>query len=104
MIRPLTLGAVALLIYPFCLVANVMSFAARDAPTTRIVAPLPLIAWKCFLWGSTIYPLVYLVAAGISLFLKSNDRPSAARRAAWVPLIYLACLLLCFVTAVATFA
>jgi hypothetical protein len=99
---PLALGAVALLIYPFCLLANVMSLAAMDAPATRVADPLPRLALRGFLWGSTIYPVVYLVAAGVSVFLSSNDRLVGARRVAQTPLIYLAGVLLCFLIALAT--
>ena len=96
---PLTMGAFALLIYPFCLVANVMSLAAMDAPQTRVVGRLQRLSMQGFLWGSTVYPVVYLVAAGISRSLASDDRSVGARRAAQAPLIYLLVVLLCFVTA-----
>ena len=94
---PLILGALVLLIYPFCLLANVMSLSAMDAPRTRITAPLHRRVMQAFLWGSNLYPLVYAIAAALSLFLSSNDRPTAARRVAWVPLIYLLGVLQCFV-------
>jgi hypothetical protein len=97
-IGPLTLGALVLLIYPFCLGANVMSLAAMDAPETRVVDRLQRLSMQGFLWGSTVYPVVYLIAVGISRFLSSNDRPVGARRMAQAPLIYLLAVLLCFVT------
>lgn len=96
---PLTLGAVALLVYPFCLTGNIMSLSAMDAPQTRVDNPLQRLSLQGFLWGSNIYPIVYLIAAGISLFLSSNDRRVGARRVAQAPLIYLAGVLLCFVAA-----
>ena len=96
---PLTLGALALLVYPFCLAANVMSLAAMDAPQTRVAGRLQRLSMQGFLWGSTVYPAVYLLAAGISRFLDANDRPVGARRAAKAPLIYLLAVLLCFVAA-----
>jgi hypothetical protein len=96
------LGALPLLIYPFCLLANVMSLAAANIPTTRPVDPLPAVAWKGFLWGSTIYPAVYVVAAGITLFLSSNDRETGARRVACFPLVYLVAVLVLLVVARAT--
>ncbi len=92
---PLAQGAVALLVYPFCLVGTVMAMAA---PTPNTGA-LGMLAIRGFVWGWTIYPLVYLVAAAISLLLSSNERPVAARRVAQVPLVYLLVVLLCFVAA-----
>jgi hypothetical protein len=80
----LTLGALVLLIYPFCLLANVMSLAGVDAPQTRVAGPLQRLSWLGFLWGSTVYPVVYLIAAGISRFLSSNGRPVQGDRM-WHP-------------------
>ena len=94
-IGPLAAGGLVLLVYPFCLLANVMSLAAVPAPGTA-VKPLPLIASKVFLWSSTLYPLVYLLAAGASLLLASNERRAVAHRVAQVPLVYLLFVLLCF--------
>ena len=95
---PLAQGAIVLLLYPFCLLANVMSVSALETQGASI-GPVPRLAMKGFLWGSIIYPVVYLVAAATSVFLASNDRPVGARRVAQAPLIYLIGLLLCFVTA-----
>src|SRR5688500_11369644 len=85
-------GALVLLLYPFCLIGTVMALAAPKPE----VGPFGLLVFRGFLWGWTIYPAVYLVAAGVSLLLSSNERPEAARRVAQVPLIYLVGVLLCF--------
>ena len=92
---PLAQGAIVLLAYPFCLLANVMSFAAVPAQGAAPKLALRL-ASGAFLWSSTLYPVVYLLAAAVSLFLSSNDRAVAARRVAQVPLVYLLGVLLCF--------
>lgn len=96
----LAAGGGVLIVYPFCLIANVMSLAAL--PATAGIGLLPSLARKAFLWGSTIYPVLYLFAAGMSVFLSSNDRQMGTRRIAQAPLIYLAGLLLCFVIAIVT--
>ena len=93
---PLAQGAIVLLVYPFCLLANVMSLAAVPAQGAAPGLALRL-ASGAFLWGSTLYPVVYLLAAAVSLFLSSNDRAVGARRVAQVPLVYLLGVLLCFV-------
>jgi hypothetical protein len=52
------LGGIPLIVYPFCLIANVMSIAgasANDGPMT-IEASILLV----FIWGTTLYPLIYL--------------------------------------------
>jgi hypothetical protein len=83
------------LAYPFCLLANVMSFAAAPAPGAAI-EPMLNVTSRAFFWSSSLYPLVYLVAAGVSLLLSSNDRPHAAQRVANIPLLYLIGVVLCF--------
>ncbi len=90
-------GALPLLVYPWCLLANVMSFAGHPNPNASTVGEY---FFRAFLWGNTLYPAVYLVALGISKLMSSNDRPAAARRAAIAPLLYLAALLVCFVVGV----
>jgi hypothetical protein len=89
----LSVGGLVLLVYPVCLLANVMSFAAVPDPA---VGPVTRIVFKTFLWSSTLYPAVYVVAAAVSLLLSSNERPEAARRVAGVPLVYLVGVLACF--------
>jgi hypothetical protein len=45
----------------------------------------------------TLYPLLYLVIAAISLRLSSNGRPLTADRVAQIPMLYLLGALLGFV-------
>jgi len=61
-----------LLVYPILLVANVMSLAA---PPPATPAPLSLsIAASGFLWGSTLYPLAYLIAIAATVMSLARDR------------------------------
>lgn len=96
---PLGYGALPLLIYPWCLLANGMSMAA---PRDSDADPVHLVMWMGFLWGTTLYPVVYGIAAGLSYLMGTNDRPVAAARIAQVPLIYLGCMLLMMLLAFAT--
>ena len=91
----LIVGAVPLLIYPFILIANIMSFAGTPSST-----PVPASQWimsKAFLWSSTLYPVVYfgcLIAAIVCS--RSGDSAMAFKLAA-APLAYLVlCVLLMF--------
>lgn len=86
----LLLGALPLLIYPFCLMANLMGFAAPTPPRG---------VFKAFLWSSTLYPIAYLPAAGVAAVLASNDRLRAARVFAGLPLLYLLGVLICLAVA-----
>ena len=90
-------GAIVLFVYPFCLLANIMSFAATPDKAAAN-DPLLQIASRAFLWGSTLYPVIYLLAAAVSVLLSSNQRPLAAHRVAQLSLVYLLAVLLCFVT------
>ena len=92
---PLILGAVVLLVYPFCLMANMMSLGGHES--SRYVPPLAWWTWRAFLWGTTIYPAIYLGMAGLSGLFASNSRPNLARHIAWVPLAYLGVMLLLLV-------
>ncbi len=92
---PLAQGGIVLLVYPFCLVANIMSLAAASAPGAK-VDPLLLIVSKAFLWGSTFYPVVYLINAAVSVLLARNERQATAHRVAQAPLVYLVGVFLCF--------
>jgi hypothetical protein len=50
--------ALPLLIYPFILLANVMSTAGFPGKTTVV----KLVVVKGFLWLSTLYPISYIIA------------------------------------------
>jgi len=60
-VGPLVFGFVPLVVYPFCLLSNVMSLAG--APGRGNPGVLLRCASNGFLWGSTPYPVVWLVAA-----------------------------------------
>jgi len=83
----LLVGGVPLIVYPVVLLANVMALAGQPPAN-----PLPLYQQfivKGFLWGATLYPIVYL-----SCFTKAIgfSRQQDYRRAvitALLPLLYL---------------
>ncbi len=52
------LGALPLAVYPFVLLANLMSAAAKPEPDTP---PLLLAVTRTFLVGTTAYPVVFLL-------------------------------------------
>jgi hypothetical protein len=83
----LFLGAIPLLIYPFLMIANVMSLAAE-----RPHNPVPLVLWlssQGFLWSSTLYPVVFLGCAIMSLVQSHCRDDRTAERYALLPLLYL---------------
>lgn len=88
----LTLGGGVLVVYPFCILANVMSFAGHRDPNDEPGWLLSTTA-SSFLWGSTAYPLIYFPCLLIAWMLWKNERVSAARWTANVPVLYLAALL-----------
>lgn len=65
-----------LLIYPFVLLANVMSMAALSSPTS--VSFGLSVAFFGFLIGSTLYPLPYLTSLVFSILNLKNGKPRAA--------------------------
>ena len=82
----LILCALPLLIYPFLLLANVMSFAGTA--TGNELLSQWLIS-RAFLLGSTIYPIVYLVCAIISIVQIVRNKGKSALTYSSIPLIYL---------------
>ena len=87
-IGPLMVGLFPLGCWPFVLVPNLMSLAGSEGsegPPGRFVMAVAM----GFLWGSTLYPLVYAAALVVTLVLAFvADRPAAASGVAWVPLAY----------------
>lgn len=68
------LTSLPLFLYPFVLLANLMSFAASAQTST---SPRGLtIAMSGFLWSSSLYPVVYLTAliASIILLKRKSDK------------------------------
>ena len=83
----LALGGIPLLIYPFLMVANVMSLAA-EPPQYPVSLALRLSS-QGFLWSSTLYPLVYIGCAIMSLVQWHRQNGHAAQRYALTPVLYL---------------
>ncbi len=91
----LILGGLPLLVYPFLLIANIMSLAAHQ-PNPPVPFSFTNLAWLSFLWGSTVYPLVYLGCALVAVILSFGESDHIADRFAMIPLLYLAALIACF--------
>lgn len=91
----LIVGALPLLIYPFILLANVMSLAGTKSST-----PVPMTQWlaaKAFLWSSTLYPVVYLGCLIVAITCARSGDGSKALLFAIAPLAYFGlCILLMF--------
>lgn len=96
----LVLGAIPLLIYPFLMVANVMSLAA-EPPHYPVSLALRLSS-QGFLWSSTLYPLVYFGSAIVALIQSHFQNDRAARRYAVLPLLYLIGVIALFLLWLAT--
>jgi hypothetical protein len=77
----LIIGAVPLLVYPFILIANIMSFAG-----TQGSAPVSASQWimsKAFLWSATLYPVVYIgCLISAIVYSRSGDGAMAFKLAA----------------------
>lgn len=90
----LLLAAAPLLIYPFILIANIMSFAGTPSST-----PPPILATltsMAFLWASTLYPLIYFPCL-IAAIATARTNPSRSLQLAAAPLAYLGlCIMLFF--------
>lgn len=85
----LLLGALPLLIYPFVLLANVMSLAGHWSGNE----PLGLVVTVyAFLIGSTAYPAVYIFHRVYANALLKQNKTEAALRYSVGPLLYLALL------------
>lgn len=80
------LGGLPLAVYPFCLLANVMSLAGHQE---QPLSPLVVATTYAFLWSSTLYPVVYLPSPLAAAFFDAGGRDLATRRVAYVPLVYL---------------
>ena len=91
----LIVGALPLLIYPFILLANVMSLAATKTSTP--VRPLQNLTSTAFLWSSTAYPIVFVVCLLAAIASSRSAHGTAALMFAIVPLAYLALCVLLFI-------
>src|ERR1044071_6243312 len=83
----LVLGALPLGIYPAVLAGNVMQWAAGGGPRT-----MGQFLFNCVLFGSTVYPVVYLWAATQWRRAARTSDATRALRYALAPLLFLACL------------
>lgn len=93
-LRAKDIGLGVLAIYPLCLMANAMSLAGPRDPTTP---PLLEVVAYAFLWGSMLYPVVYVVAIVMSRLLAARGRKSAAEYCENTILVYLLAVTVCFV-------
>ncbi len=91
----LIVGGLPLLIYPFILLANVMSLAGTQGST-----PVPISQWlaaKAFLWSSTLYPLVYLACLIAAIACSRGGDGQKALMLSIAPLAYVGlCVALMF--------
>ena len=79
-------GALPLLVYPCCFLANLMSFAGHPSPSPPFLLKVVALG---FLWSSTLYPLVYFPFMIRAKQLEARRSIVAAERAASMPLRYL---------------
>jgi hypothetical protein len=85
----LVLGDLPLLLYPFVVIAGVMSLAGHVSGDE----PLLLLAVaRSFIWGSLAYPAVYIPCLVVACALKQN-RKKAALRFSVAPVLYLLALI-----------
>lgn len=83
----LIVGALPLLIYPFILLANIMSFAGTKSST-----PVPLmqtVMSQAFLWSSTLYPVAYVACLIAAVTCSRSGNGAMALKLAAAPLLYL---------------
>ncbi len=81
------------LIYPFLLLADVMSLAGQPSPSSNAAATTQKIAARTFMYSSLAYPLVYIPCVVAWNMLKNANREDAARKVSAIPLFYLIILL-----------
>lgn len=86
----LLLGGLPLLVYPFVLFANLMLLAGHKS--TYKPPLFNRIMYQGFIWGSSIYPAIYIPLYKISTQSQLNQSLIYAA----LPLAYLALLAVCF--------
>jgi hypothetical protein len=90
---PLVLGGLPLPIYPGILLAGVMSLAGErtgDEPA------LLMTVVKSFLFGSILYPLVYIPCAIAAVRTAKKQEEALAFKLSMVPLVFLSVLVVLF--------
>ncbi len=80
------LGLVGLGIWPLCLLPNLMSFAGHRGPDR--VLSLAEYIFATFLWGSTLYPVVWLTSIALAKLSQWRNWDRAARLFNWLPVGY----------------
>src|SRR5260370_5094703 len=89
----LLVAGAPLLIYPFVLLANVMSLAGH--PSSNPVPLGLLLTSQGFQWSLTLYPIVYVYCAKQAIACSQTDDSKSATNLSVVPLLYL-CLVAAF--------
>ncbi len=89
----LVVGGLPLPIYPFVLLANVMSLAAERADDKSGSVSLLLVV-KAFLWSSTAYPLVYVPCGLMAFKMIRAGRMESGLWLAGVPVVLLVFIVL----------
>ena len=85
----LTLGGLPLLLYPFVLLAGIMSLAGHssgDEPALLVAVV------NSFLWGSLVYPAVYVPCWALARSALKANKEKVALRVSMAPLFYLGIL------------
>ncbi|MCS6180297.1 hypothetical protein G3488_21405 [Shewanella baltica] len=85
----LLLGGLPLLTYPGVLLASLMGLASQSSIKPAFITRLMN---QCFLWGSLVYPAVYIPCYRIA----SDSTASSPLVTAALPLLYLILLYGCF--------
>ncbi len=80
-------AGIPLIVYPFVLLANVMSLAGHQS--AEPCPPALLVASQGFLWSSTLYPVVYVVCARTALAMSRKMKTGLALLLALLPIVYL---------------
>src|SRR5262249_29860256 len=85
----LLLGGAPLLVYPFVLLANVMSLAAEPTRVAKRWTRNELIA-KAFLWTSTAYPIIFVPVCMNAIRAIQAGKIAIALELAAIPVVTLA--------------
>lgn len=85
----LILGALPLLIYPFLVMANIMSFAAPQTSNEPFALTL---VFQTFLIGTTVYTAVYILCAVLAIVNVRKDKGKPGFICGLTPIICLRCL------------
>lgn len=87
------LAGLPLLVYPFLLLANVMSLAGERTPGDGKA----WLASRLFLWSSTAYPLVFMACFALAWAAQGRGDGKRALALSVLPLAYLLLVALLFI-------